>query len=284
VDWTGHTATGDEIDETIVAPRLHFRWKHTPILTSRASFGRGYRAPLTFFESEHGILEEGFNVDITDLEESWGGGYNISLATPRWAASCGVNYTTVDNLAMIDADNYSRPTLVNSDETGDVTALDIGGSYKVTDWLSFGASYEHFFMSDEYKRTFGVAPIEQRVGLSMDIAKAGWTFTTNAYWIGSRDLKDYGYEAYNVYDEATGTASDLKSTDAPSYWQLDMRLAKQVGEYLNFYVGVKNLLDYTQAGDEDSPLFYDADGGYDVGYIYGPLRGRTIYAGVKIAI
>jgi hypothetical protein len=44
---------------------------------------------------------------------------------------------------------------------------------------------------------------------------------------------------------------------------------------------VKNLLDYTQAGDEDTPLFYDADGGYDVGYIYGPLRGRQMYAGLQ---
>jgi len=26
---------------------------------------------------------------------------------------------------------------------------------------------------------------------------------------------------------------------------------------------------------------YDADGGYDVGYIYGPLRGRQIYTGIQ---
>jgi outer membrane receptor protein involved in Fe transport len=272
---------GDEIDETIIAPRAHLRWDHTDTLISRFSFGRGYRAPLTFFESEHGILEDGFDVEITELEDSWSGGYTLSYQNFQWAGTVGVHYTTVDNLAMIDSDNYDRPTLVNSGETGDVTAFDASGSYKVTDWMVLGASYEQYFMSDEYKATFGIAPVEERVGLSLDIDRGPWGFVANAYWIGSRDLADYGYDGYNVYDAAAGVASDLKTTHAPSYCTVDMKLSRQVGKHLNFYIGGKNLTDYTQAGDEDSPLFYDAEGGYDVGYIYGPLRGRTIYAGLK---
>lgn len=55
-----------------------------------------------------------------------------------------------------------------------------------------------------------------------------------------------------------------------------------MNDNLSLYAGVSNLLDYTQAGDEDTPLFFDADGGFDVGYIYGPLRGREIYAGLKM--
>jgi hypothetical protein len=33
--------------------------------------------------------------------------------------------------------------------------------------------------------------------------------------------------------------------------------------------------------DVQSPLFYDAAGGFDSAYTWGPLRGRTLYAGVK---
>ena len=51
---------------------------------------------------------------------------------------------------------------------------------------------------------------------------------------------------------------------------------------MSLYSGVSNLFDYTQAGDEETPLFYDAEGAFDVGYIYGPLRGREIYAGMKL--
>ncbi|MBN1472766.1 MAG: TonB-dependent receptor [Syntrophaceae bacterium] len=281
VDWTGNTARKDEVDETIFAPRLHLRWDHTGTLVSRFSFGRGYRAPLTFFESEHGILEDGFNVNITELEDSWSGGYSISYQDIKWAGTVGIHYATVDNLATIDTDNFDRPTLINSDETGEVTALDASGSYKFTDWLVASLTYEKYFMSDDYKATFGIAPIEERVGFSLDIDKNGWDFVTSVYWIGSRDLTDYGYEGYDVYNESTGEVSGLKSSKAPSYYTVDMKLSKQLGKHFNLYIGGKNLLDYTQAGDEESPLFFDDEGGYDVGYIYGPLRGRTVYAGLK---
>ena len=60
-----------------------------------------------------------------------------------------------------------------------------------------------------------------------------------------------------------------------------MRLSKAINESYTLYGGVKNLTDYTQAGNEDTPLFYDADGGYDVGFIYGPLRGRQFYVGLQ---
>ena len=43
---------------------------------------------------------------------------------------------------------------------------------------------------------------------------------------------------------------------------------------------VSNLFGYTQAEDMETPLFYEG-GEYDVAHIYGPLRGREAYAGVK---
>jgi len=279
VDYTANKETGNEIDELIIVPRFHARWKHTPHVTSQASFGRGYRAPLSFFESEHGILEEGFNVKATKLEKSWGGGYNINYSDALWAATCGFNYTWVENLAKIDTENYSVPTLINSGKPGEVWAVDIAGSIRATEWLTLGVSYDQFIMSKDYKSTFTVAPIEKRVGINADISHAGWKFNTFAYWIPSRNLADYGYNGYNVYNG--GTASDKKTTTAPSFWQVDVKLSKQLNKYMTVYTGVKNLFNYTQAGNSGSPLYYSASGNYDVAYIYGPLRERTVYAGAK---
>jgi outer membrane receptor for ferrienterochelin and colicin len=282
VDWTAQTAEDNEIDLWMVAPRLHFRWNHTPQLASRVSLGRGYRSPLTFFESEHGLLEDGFNVDIDELEKSWSAGYSLSYEGKRLSVTGSLHYTIAEDLAYIDADNYDRPTLVNSQDDGEVWAFDVVSSYKLTSWLSVGASYEQYIMSDDYKKTFGIAPIEQRIGLFANLRHEGWNFVTYFYWIGSRDLEDYGYEAWNAMNPETGELSAEKDTDAPSYFTVDMKLEKELGQHFALYVGVKNLFDYTQAGDEDSPLMWDADGGYDVGYIYGPLRGRLIYAGLKV--
>ena len=57
-----------------------------------------------------------------------------------------------------------------------------------------------------------------------------------------------------------------------------MKISKAINKNFTLYAGAKNLFDYVQT---QSPLFYHADGAVDVGYIWGPLRGRTIYAGIK---
>ena len=77
-------------------------------------------------------------------------------------------------------------------------------------------------------------------------------------------------------------ASSEKTTDAPTYFTVDVKVKKELSDSFSVYVGANNLLDYTQAGNEESPLMYDADGGYDVAYIYGPLRGREAYAGLNL--
>ena len=63
---------------------------------------------------------------------------------------------------------------------------------------------------------------------------------------------------------------------------LDARAEYAFNEAVSLYAGGRNLLDATQVSDEDTPLFFDADGGYDVAYIYGPLRGRELYAGLRL--
>ena len=111
--------------------------------------------------------------------------------------------------------------------------------------------------------------------LTADYQRGPWDAFVTATWVGSRDLTRFGYEGFNVFD------SQPKSTDAPSYWTFDFRVARHVGETFSFYVGANNLFDETQVKEMDTPLFWDAGGAYDVAYIYGPLRGREIYAGMQ---
>ena len=59
-----------------------------------------------------------------------------------------------------------------------------------------------------------------------------------------------------------------------------MKVSKAMSETFTLYFGASNLFDYNQAEDMGSPLMFDAEGGYDVVYIHGPLRGRMAYAGL----
>jgi outer membrane cobalamin receptor len=283
-DFIDPSKRGTEIDETMVAPRLHMRYDHNDHLSSRLSGGRGYRAPLAFFESDHGVLDAGagFNVDINELEKSTSVSYALSYESAQFTSTFSTAWAEVDNLAMLEEVD-GVPTLMNADEAGRVITTDLVVGFQPTKEWNLSTSFENFDMDDNYKKTFGIAPVEQRIRVTAEYADNGWTFAPAITWIGERDLEEYGYEGWNDQDEV-GREDSRKSTDAEAYYTVDLKLSKQLNHNLTTYIGVNNLLDYTQAGDEESPLFYDADGGYDVGYIYAPLRGRTLYAGIKVEL
>ncbi|MCG3205827.1 MAG: Vitamin B12 transporter BtuB [Elusimicrobia bacterium] len=284
VDFKGETDTKNEIDETLASPRIHVKLGHGPLLSSRFSFGRGYRAPLTFFESEHGLLDEGFDVKITDLEKSKAAGYALSLDSNRWTGTASYAYTEVENLSYVNTNDFSVPTLVNSQGRVNVKTADIVVGYQLTPTFNIAASYENFDYQDKYKSLLAVAAVEDRARLMLgyDNDKAGLIGDLTLVWTGSRDLRPYGYgDRYNVYDPNAMTAFAPKGTDAPSFVTVDLKVSKTFRNDLTIYAGAKNLFDYTQTSKE-SPLFFDAQGGYDVVHIWGPLRGREVYAGVQM--
>ncbi len=280
VDWTDQKAKGNEIDKMLVVPRLHIKWDHNRNWTSRISAGQGYRAPLTFFESEHGILDKGFGVNIDNVEKSNSAGYALSYDDSRLTATASTTWTQVDHLAYINEDDFSVPTLENYDKKLNTWAMDIVMGYQLSKAWSIGGSYEHYIFDKEYKNAQFLAQIEDRAKLMIDYEHNGWAANMTATWIGSRDLSAYGYEGWNRLADV-GDLSKSKSVDAPSYYTVDMKVSKEIDKNFTLYAGAKNIFDYTQAGDEDTPLFYDADGNYDVGFIYGPLRGRQLYVGIQ---
>ncbi|MBO2676857.1 TonB-dependent receptor [Shewanella algae] len=284
-DFTDPSKPGTELDESILSPRVDIRLRHNELWTSRLSAGRGYRAPLSFFETDHGILDGslGFDIDIDELERSNSVNYALSYEGDRLTSTASVAWTEVEHLAALTTNDQGIPLLTQLDEKASVVTTDIALGYRLTDDLTVNLTGEHFDYDSVFKSSYAVAPIEERVTLSVDWDVNDWEFFANLVWIGGRDLSQYGYEGYNRLDANGKVDPDSKKrTDAPSYFTLDLRASYQFNDNLSFYTGVSNLFDYTQAGDEESPLFYDAEGAFDVGYIYGPLRGREIYAGMKL--
>ncbi|GIU42528.1 TonB-dependent receptor plug domain-containing protein [Shewanella algidipiscicola] len=285
-DFTDPNKPGIELDESILSPRVDVRLRHNDQWTSRLSAGRGYRAPLSFFETDHGILDGslGFDIDIDELERSNSANYALSYDNGQFTSTASVAWTEVEHLAALTTNEHGIPLLTQLDEKASVITSDIALGYRLTDELTINVTGEHFNYDSVFKSSYAVAPIEERVTLTLDWDIKDWELFANLVWVGSRDLSEYGYEGYNRLDANGQVDPDSKkASDAPSYVTLDLRVNYQFNDYMSLYSGVSNLFDYTQAGNEESPLFYDADGAFDVGYIYGPLRGREIYAGMKLA-
>jgi len=275
-DFVDPTKPGVEIDRSIVSPRLDMSYSHNDEWTSRFSVGRGYRAPLSFFETDHGILDAGvgFDIDINELERSLSTSYSLAHEGNAIISSFSITNTNVENLSTLDETEDGVPLLTQLSGDASVLAVDLAVGYQIADNFLVNFTASKFNHDDAFKSSFGVATMEEQANLNFDWDPEGWEVYASLSGVGSRNLLAYGYEGYN---DAALTIP--KSTNAPSFYWVDLRVARDLGDRTTFYVGANNLFDNTQAGDEDSPLMFDADGGYDVAYIYGLLRGREVYAG-----
>jgi outer membrane receptor for ferrienterochelin and colicin len=274
-NWLAQTAKENEIDQTLLVPRFHFRHNHTNDLTSRLSAGLGYRSPLTFFESEHGLLDSGFAMGITELEKSKGANYSLAYNANGLTITVSTAYTKVKNLAYVDTTGI--PTLKNYEGEVAVKNGDIVIGYALNEALTLSGAYETYHYDDAYKAHLALAAIEQRARFSVNYDIYGWNVYTEAIWVGARDLAPFGYA--NRYNDLALTSP--KNTTAPAYTTVDLKLSKTVSKNFTLYAGAKNLFDYVQTNTE-SPLFYTADGSFNASYVWGPLRGRTVYAGLKM--
>ena len=276
-DFIDPQRPGVEIDETLVSPRLDTRFRHDNRWTSRLSAGRGYRAPLSFFETDHGILDAGlgFIVDVDELERSLSLSYALSYEGDRLTATGSVAWTEVDNLAALDETADGIPILTQRDDTGEVVAVTLDIGYVLSEDLDVFLTAETFDRDEVARSIFGVAPVEDRLVTGIQWAPGRWDAFLSVAWLGERDLPRYGYEGFN---DAAATLP--KSQTAGAYINLDARIEYAINNRFAIYAGGRNLTDEVQVDDE-SPLFFDADGGYDVAYIYGQLRGRELYAGFR---
>ncbi len=281
-DFTDPEKLGTEIDEVFVAPRVDMRYFHNDELTSRVSVGRGYRAPLSFFETDHGILdaELGYQIDIDSLEESLSISYSLNYDTDMLAATLSAAHSRVDNLASLEETDEGVPLLTQLDDTAHVTTVDFTLGYNITENLTVNVGGEVFNYDDNFKSSYAIAPVESRASFEVDYTIGDLNLYWSTVWFGSKDLSEYGYEGFNI----AGDPSSVKTLSGSAFSSSDVKAQYKLTTNVKVYAGVSNIFGYTQVEEGDTPLFFDADGGYDVAYIYGPLHGREFYAGIEVKL
>ena len=275
-NFIGNTDKKNEIDRFIVSPRLDMRYRHNEDWQSRWSAGRGYRAPLSFFESDHGILDsqKGYLVDINEPERSVGVNYSLNYAAEKVVSTLSFAHTEVKNLATLSETRLGVPVLTQLSDTSSVSAFDLAVSYQWTPFLNLGFSSEAYDYNSVFIESFSIAPVEKRMILSSLWNKKNWRISADLAFIAERNLVRFGYAGF---DNKSGTK--LKPQTAPAYRNLDIKITYTTSETVKIYLGALNIFDYNQAAEESSPLFFDEMGGYDVTYIFAPMRGRTAYFG-----
>ncbi len=281
----------------ITSPRLNVLLTHTPELNSRFAIGRGFRAPTSFFEQDHGILDTSRIVRQVDKAEiSDNASYTLSYAGDRLAVASSLNYNKIKNMALLDSGQCEDGGVVgactgsatekavtlftSAQKPVTVTGGDITFTYKLTPQLEATIAGERFHYDFSEAGTLAFARPETRAYLRLDYESGPWTGMLRGTWTGPMDLARFYDYANNPRYNLDGTKKMDKS---PSFWVVDLRGEYRIDKQWSAYLGVDNVFDFKQS-DKESMLWIDANGALDVTHIWGPNRGRFIYGGVKFAL
>jgi outer membrane receptor for ferrienterochelin and colicins len=269
----------------ITSPRMLMAYTHNPDWTSRFALGKGYRAPTTFYEQDHGILDTTRIVKSSNLtyETAYNAAYNLTLQNDRTTWSSGITWTQIDNMAKIDSgatddlDN-SVTALSNASKPVTFTTLDTSIRYMMSPILHISGGLEYTqYGFEQSEEPLAFARPELRAFLGADVDSGPWEWRTRATWTGEMDLARFGNYADNQRYNLDGTPKLNKS---PSYWMVDTRLGYNVDKAWKVYAGVNNLLDEVQTKKE-SPLWLDKEGAIDVTHLWGLTHGRHVFVGTE---
>lgn len=269
----------------IPSPRLNVLWHHSPRLSSRFSAGKGFRAPTSFFEQDHGILDT-IRIDrqISKPEVSTNLSYALSYADDRLAVTGSLTYNRIRNFALLDSGAADPDTgesitvFTSATQPVTVQGADLNLSYLLNPALTVSAAAEVF----NYRfppGTLVFARPKAKAYLGMDWEQGGGDLTARLVWTGPTDLRRF-------HDDGSGSQGRYnfdgtpKRDRSPGFVTLDLRAELAIDKTFSVYLGADNALDYRQA-DKESMLMVDAEGAPDVVHIWGPSRGRYVYAGVK---
>ena len=265
----------------LLTPRLHLRWNITEQTTLRASAGRGYRSPRVLTENmsylaSNRLLQ--FNEDF-HMEHAWNYGLNVTQEfaideNRKITLSADFYRTDFTNRIIVDMDqdvhkivfyNLNGRSYSNSFQA-DVTVqplkrFDVSLAFR---WNDSKSTYNGMLKQTPY-----VSKYKGLLTLSYATKYERWKFDVTSQYNGPSRLP-YTGGSPEVY---------ARADYSPDYFILHAQITKKF-RVLDIYAGGENLLNVTQhhpivsPDNPDSPYF-------DASMIWGPLMGRTFYAGLR---
>jgi outer membrane receptor for ferrienterochelin and colicins len=283
------------IQDPILSPRINFRYTPNELLSLRASYSSGFRAPQAFDEDLH-VTAVGGNVALIqldpDLETEKSQSYSGSVDINRTFGTVMTNlliegfYTNLDNVFVLEAfgtDPDGNLILERRNGSGaEVKGFNIEGkivpSKKII--LQFGATFQNSLYKEKqpWSDSENVIP-QKRMFRSPDTY--GY-LTANYQVIKKLNIALSGtYTGNMLVQHFAGFVPEDIEKETQAFYDLNIKLSYDFyinsNSILQLNAGVQNIFNSYQ-NDFDKGEFRDA------GYIYGPALPRTYFVGVKIVI
>ncbi len=286
---------------SIFTPRVALKVVPMDMLTIRGVFGTGFRAPTTFYEYAHGVRAEGYKfvMDTDDPERSISANLSATIDLGRkFRATLEGAFNQISDPISWETTNDGHIRVFNVSDDLRVIGAELQLQSQPLAWLNLSAGWGYYAYDDPGGANASASPAHQfTLDVNVWFRDFGFKGSINAEVFSPMDLRAVYGDGYNALpgtdlggwlDPANADLNSPKMHESPWYGVLNLRVEQRVWKGLSLYLGVDNLLDYHQ-NDHETPLYFPAadDGSptdADVIYIWGPLRGRFIYAGLKLEV
>lgn len=269
-----------------VNPRIALKYEISNRFTFRANAGTGFRAPFGFSEDLHLCSGSPRVWKSSDLNPETSVSYNISFDYYGVYSNISTNifrtnlrnkigFTTADEEIAALGYDYQW---VNID---DALVQGVEFSFQTKLWKRWSTGFDLTWNHGEYLNIREEWAETQYAEMSRKISRFPATTgnlrfeyrrqTWNVLLTGSYQGRMYIDYQNDDIDPVTGDISKIKETDP--FMLFNISAGKSLDKF-RFYGGVKNIFNYIQ--DErrlDDPAF-----------LYAPVYGRTLYAGIKYSI
>ncbi|MFT7588294.1 MAG: outer membrane receptor for ferrienterochelin and colicins [Limisphaerales bacterium] len=283
---SGIRADYNNIYGAFITPRVHIRYAPEELTVIRASAGRGQRTANIMAEhmgilaSSRALIIQG-NSDGAyglDAEVAWNFGANFSrgfIIYEREAMfTVDLYRTQFQNQVILNLENPDQAVFSNLDGKSRSNSLQVQFDYEVLPRFDVRVAYRWF----DNKSTFDGAFLEQPL-IAAHLAFINLGYATNNEWkfdftLSTQSKKRIPFTGSNPVEYQLEPYS-------PGFFQLNTQISKgwKDGQF-EVYAGAENLLNYRQ----DNPILGANDPfgpNFDASLIWGPVFGRTVYAGLR---
>jgi outer membrane receptor for ferrienterochelin and colicins len=283
------------IKSPIISPRLNFRYNPNELLSLRASYSSGFRAPQAFDEDLH-VTAVGGNVALIrlspDLKTEKSQSYSASADFYKTFGQVQTNlliegfYTKLDNVFVLEeigTDSGGNIMLERRNGSGAVVqGINVEGKIVPTKKIQF--QFGITFQKSEYKENQIWSDNENLIPhKKMFRSPDNYGYLTANYQV----VKNFNVSLSGTYTGSmlvqhfAGYVAEDTEKKTPDFYDMNIKLSYDFkinsSATLQLNTGVQNIFNSYQ-NDFDKGEFRDA------GYVYGPALPRTFFFGLKIII
>jgi outer membrane receptor for ferrienterochelin and colicin len=269
-----------------VTPRMHIKYNPLDWLHIRASVGKGFRTANVLAENNF-LLSSSRDVIIADnlqQEEAWNTGVSLSFYIPLFGKELNINgewyYTDFKKQVVIDMESDAHEVrFYNLDGKSFSNSFQVEATYPLFAGFSITGAFRYTDAESDYKDKNGkitrhkkplVSDYKGLATASYQTPLKKWQFDLTAQFNGGGRMP------------TPDAKNPLWSDKFGAFTIMNAQVTRYFRQW-SIYIGGENLLNFKQANpiiDAENPRGSDFDGTM----IWGPVHGRTLYAGIRFNI